>query len=80
VAQSLRSLRAGVTELMVHPGYVDAALRSMPTRLLRSRADEVRLLTSLLVKYVVSDEAIQLIRHDLSPSQASFTRRLRHAS
>jgi predicted glycoside hydrolase/deacetylase ChbG (UPF0249 family) len=80
VTQSLRRLRPGVTELMVHPGYVDAALSAMPTRLLRSRADEVRLLSSLLVKYVVSDEDIQLIRHDLSPSQEAFTRRLRHAS
>jgi len=80
VAEPLRRLRPGVTELMVHPGYVDDALRAMPTRLVRSRADEVQLLSSLLVKYVVSDEAIQLVRHDLSPSHGSLTRRLRHAS
>ena len=80
VVEPLRRLRPGVTELMVHPGYVDAALRAMPTRLLRSRADEVQLLSSLLVKYVVSDEAIHLVRHDLLPSDASFTWRLRHVS
>lgn len=80
VVEPLRRLRPGVTELMVHPGYVDAALRAMPTRLLRSRADEVHLLSSLLVQHVVSDEAVQLVRHDLSPSHSSFTRRLRHVS
>ncbi|HEX4565205.1 MAG TPA: ChbG/HpnK family deacetylase [Vicinamibacterales bacterium] len=80
IVQPLRRLRPGVTELMVHPGYVDAALRAMPTRLMRSRVEEVRLLSSLLVKYVVSDEAIQLVRHDLSGSHSSFTGRLRHAS
>jgi predicted glycoside hydrolase/deacetylase ChbG (UPF0249 family) len=80
VAEPLRRLGPGVTELMVHPGYVDAELRGMSTRLLQSRAKEVQLLSSLLVKYVVSDEAIQLVRHDLSPSHSSFTRRLRHVS
>jgi len=30
---SIRCLRPGTTELMVHPGYVDDALRRMPTRL-----------------------------------------------
>lgn len=80
VAEPLRRLRPGVTELMVHPGYVDAALRATPTRLLQSRADEVRLLSSLLVKYVLSNEAIQLVRHDLLPADASFTWRARHVS
>ena len=80
VTEPLRRLRAGVTELMVHPGYVDAALRALPTRLVRSRSDEVQLLTSLLVKYVVSHEAIQLVRHDLSPSRSLSVGRLRHAS
>jgi len=41
---TLRRLRPGVTELMVHPGYIDDELRQTATRLLLSRAKEVELL------------------------------------
>ncbi|HJZ70149.1 MAG TPA: ChbG/HpnK family deacetylase [Vicinamibacterales bacterium] len=79
ILRTLRQLRPGVTELMVHPGYVDADLRKVPTRLVTSRAEEVELLSSHLVQRVVMDEAIELIRHDLTPSR-SLIRSLRHAS
>ena len=73
----LRRLRPGVTELMVHPGYVDAALSQTRTRLLSSRAEEVRLLCATDTHDLVMEQGIHLIRHDL----ASVTERnLRHAS
>jgi len=73
----LRGLRPGVTELMVHPGYVDDALSHMSTRLLQSRADEVRLLCARETRELVIEAGIDLVRHD---SDHSSLRSLRHAS
>jgi chitin disaccharide deacetylase len=73
----LRRLRPGVTELMVHPGYVDAALSQTRTRLLSSRAEEVKLLCATDTHDLVMDEGIRLIRHDLA---YVTERNLRHAS
>jgi predicted glycoside hydrolase/deacetylase ChbG (UPF0249 family) len=73
----LRRLRPGVTELMVHPGYVDAALSQTRTRLLSSRAEEVQLLCATGTRDLVADEGIQLIRHDLA---YVTERNFRHAS
>jgi chitin disaccharide deacetylase len=64
---SIRRLRPGVTELMVHPGYPDDALRRMPTRLLSSRATEVALLRAGRIRAALADHNIQLVRHDLIP-------------
>jgi predicted glycoside hydrolase/deacetylase ChbG (UPF0249 family) len=64
---ALRRLRPGHTELMVHPGYVDEALRHIQTRLLRSRSDEVALLTSPEIGGVLAAERIRLVRPDLTP-------------
>ena len=58
----LRDTPAGVTELMVHPGYVDDALRRVPTRLLDSRLEEVAMLCSTEVHALLVDERIQLVR------------------
>jgi hopanoid biosynthesis associated protein HpnK len=77
VASLLRQLAPGVNELMVHPGYVDEALRAMPTRLVDSRAEELALLCSLETRALVAGERIQLVRHDLAPS---VRRSLRHVS
>jgi hopanoid biosynthesis associated protein HpnK len=73
----LRRLRPGVTELMVHPGYVDTALSQTRTRLLSSRAEEVQLLCATDTHDLVADEGIQLIRHDL---EYVTERKLRHVS
>jgi predicted glycoside hydrolase/deacetylase ChbG (UPF0249 family) len=73
----VRALRPGVTELMVHPGYVDETLRQLNTRLLDARADEVDLLTREHTFDLLIDQRITLIRHDLSLSE---NRSLRHAS
>ena len=73
----LRRLRPGVTELMVHPGYVDDGLLQIRTRLLSSREAEVQLLCATATHDLLIDEQIQLIRHDLVHST---TRSLRHAA
>jgi predicted glycoside hydrolase/deacetylase ChbG (UPF0249 family) len=77
LAAMVRALPPGVTELMVHPGYVDQALERLNTRLLEARADEVDLLTHATTFDLLIDERITLIRHDLS---LSAYRSLRHAS
>jgi predicted glycoside hydrolase/deacetylase ChbG (UPF0249 family) len=71
------ALGPGVTELMVHPGYVDDELRRMPTRLVESRLEEVALLCSLETRALLAGERIHLVRHDLAPS---VRRSLRHVS
>lgn len=80
LAAALRTLRAGHTELMVHPGYVDEALKQMPTRLLESRAQEVALLTSDAIVDQLVDEHIELVAHNLAPVALAFSRRYRDAS
>ncbi|HEV3215464.1 MAG TPA: ChbG/HpnK family deacetylase [Vicinamibacterales bacterium] len=74
---ALRRLRPGVTELMVHPGFVDDALLRTDTRLRFSRAEEVELLCAPDTHTLLVKEQIQLIRHDLA---TSATRSFRHAS
>src|SRR5207237_10600412 len=67
----------GVTELMVHPGYLDEALKRTGTRLLESRAQELELLCSMKTRAIVAGERIELVRHDLThPARRSF----RHVS
>jgi hopanoid biosynthesis associated protein HpnK len=73
----LTHLRPGVTELMVHPGYVDDALLKTSTRLVSSREEEVRLLCEGRTRDLLVHERIQLVRHDLVDSA---TRSFRHAS
>jgi len=77
LAAMVRALPPGVSELMVHPGYVDEALAQLNTRLLDARADEVDLLTHANTFDLLIDQRIRLIRHDLSLSE---DRSLRHAS
>jgi chitin disaccharide deacetylase len=73
----LHNVGAGVTELMVHPGYVDAALRQMPTRLVESRLQEIALLSSMETRALLATGRIHLVRHDLAPS---VRRSLRYVS
>src|SRR5262245_5657970 len=63
---TLLRLHPGVTELMVHPGYVDDALRQTATRLLASRADETDLLCSADIHQTIQREAIDLVCHALA--------------
>jgi chitin disaccharide deacetylase len=77
LAAMVRALPPGVTELMVHPGYVDEALAQLNTRLLDARAEEVDLLTNANTFGLLIDQRITLVRHDLSLPEK---RSLRHAS
>src|SRR5262245_5929725 len=77
---ALRRLHPGHSELMVHPGYVDEALRQMPTRLLQSRSDEVAVLTSPEISDTLDDGRIRLVRSDLTPIDLTPTRSYRNAS
>jgi predicted glycoside hydrolase/deacetylase ChbG (UPF0249 family) len=77
LAAMVSRLPEGVTELMVHPGYVDETLVRLPTRLLDARADEVDLLTRPETLDLLIDRHITLVRHDLSSLEQ---RSLRHAS
>jgi hopanoid biosynthesis associated protein HpnK len=63
VLDILANLPEGVSELMCHPGYVDADLVSSGTRLLAQREIEVSALTAPVVKKVVADRGIQLISY-----------------
>lgn len=73
----LRGVPPGVTELMVHPGYLDDALTAINTRLRQSRADEVELLCAAETSDLVARAQLTLVRHDLTPVTAKT---LRHAS
>jgi predicted glycoside hydrolase/deacetylase ChbG (UPF0249 family) len=73
----LRGTAEGVTELMVHPGYVDESLMRMNTRLLESRERELALLCSMETRAVVAVERIDLVRHDLNHV---VKRKVRHVS
>lgn len=73
----LSAVAPGVTELMVHPGYADEALRQMPTRLVESRQQEVELLCRVDTRALVAPGDVELVRHDLSHS---VRRVLRHVS
>jgi predicted glycoside hydrolase/deacetylase ChbG (UPF0249 family) len=80
LATALRRLRPGLTELMVHPGYVDDALRRLPTRLVRSRSVECALLTSPEIADLIAEERIHLVRSDLAPLDVARSRSYRDAS
>jgi chitin disaccharide deacetylase len=57
-------LPAGVSELMTHPGYPDAALDRLPTRLRRERAQELAILTHPAIRDAIARAGIVLARHD----------------
>jgi len=59
----LGRLPDGVSELMCHPGYVDADLHRMGTRLLNQRQIEIQALTAPAVRKLVTDRGIQLVSY-----------------
>lgn len=56
-------MSGGVSELMCHPGYLDADLLKAGTRLLAQREVEVLALSAPPVKKLVADRGIQLISY-----------------
>jgi chitin disaccharide deacetylase len=65
VAQLLRRLPDGTTELMCHPGYADEALQNTPTRLQGSRQSELKILTDAEIRNLVASQGIRLIDYGL---------------
>jgi chitin disaccharide deacetylase len=61
--QALANLPDGTWELICHPGYDDASLRSIRTRLIESRDQERRLLMSDDLRTFLHDRKIQLISY-----------------
>ncbi len=60
-------LPAGISELMMHPGYADEALDRVPTRLRRQRDIEVAILTHPDVRDAIARADVILTRHDARP-------------
>ena len=70
VAKLLESLPEGTTELMCHPGYVDAELEKSATRLQHSRQTELEILTDTKIRKLVASQGIRLIDYGLVASEA----------
>lgn len=70
VAELLRKLPEGTTELMCHPGYLDEGLRQSPTRLRESRAQELEILTNSSIRKLVASEGIRLIDYGFVAQEA----------
>ena len=60
-ANIVHDLKGGISELMCHPGYADAELDRMPTRLRSQRESELELLTSAEVRDLLSRSGVELI-------------------
>jgi len=63
-------LPAGTTELMCHPGYVDAQLAKSATRLQASRQAEVEILTDTGIRNLVASQGIRLIDYGFAAQEA----------
>ncbi|MGO9403786.1 MAG: carbohydrate deacetylase [Terriglobales bacterium] len=61
--QTLAKLPKGTWELVCHPGYNDADLRTAGTRLLESREEERRLLTSAELRQFLEEQKIRVISY-----------------
>jgi predicted glycoside hydrolase/deacetylase ChbG (UPF0249 family) len=70
MAQFVKSLPDGTTELMVHPGYSDEALRKSATRLQDSRQTELQILTDTGIRNLVASQGIRLIDYAFVAQEA----------
>jgi predicted glycoside hydrolase/deacetylase ChbG (UPF0249 family) len=61
--QTIKSLPEGTWEWVCHPGYNDADLRAAGTRLLDSRDEERRLLTSPELRQFLEEQKIRVISY-----------------
>jgi len=66
----LTVLPEGTTELMCHPGYVDAALKKTATRLQESRQAELEILTDEGIRKLVASQGIRLIDYAFVAQEA----------
>ncbi len=68
----LETMTEGTLELVCHPGYNDAQLRAMPTKLLESRQAELQILSSSETATMIASNGIQLISYrDLAGERAT---------
>jgi len=63
LAELIRTLPEGSTELMCHPGICTAELRAATTRLKESRERELRALTSAEVRVALKEARVDLASH-----------------
>jgi chitin disaccharide deacetylase len=61
LARLIRGLPEGSTEFMCHPGVCGDELRVAGTRLKESREEELRALTSPLVRTALREAGVQLV-------------------
>ena len=57
----VENLPEGTWELVCHPGYNDADLRGIQTRLRESREQELRILTSSFTRDLLAANGIEMI-------------------
>jgi predicted glycoside hydrolase/deacetylase ChbG (UPF0249 family) len=78
--QTLSKLPDGTWELVCHPGYSDDDLRAAGTRLLDSRDQERRLLTSPELRQFLDEQKIQVISYrDFADKFAETPQKTAHA-
>jgi chitin disaccharide deacetylase len=70
VLRLLEILPEGTTELMCHPGYVDADLAKSATRLQASRQAEVEILTNTQIRNLVASQGIRLVDYGFAAQEA----------
>ena len=70
VIRLVEILPEGTTELMCHPGYVDAQLTKSATRLQASRQAEVEILTDTGIRNLVASQGIRLIDYGFVAQEA----------
>jgi chitin disaccharide deacetylase len=70
VAEFVKSLPDGTTELICHPGYADAALQKTSTRLQDSRQTELQILTDTRIRNLVASLGIRLIDYGFVAQEA----------
>ena len=76
LGQILQAVPDGTSELMCHPGYVDAALEQTRTRLRVQRKTELAALTNPGIRQLVAELGIELISYDkLAPSREPEARK-----
>jgi len=59
----LKCLPRGTWEFVCHPGYNDASLQSVKTRLRKSRETELRLLTAPSTRALLAQGGVELISY-----------------
>ena len=73
----VESLPEGTWEFVTHPGYNDAELATVHTRLRASREQELKILTSPQIKELFTQEQIQLISYQALASGEESNRFLK---